>query len=374
MRLLILNNGWTDKMSGGDYHILRIIKNWSKEHKIAFIMPRLGYTYAHDMLLDIYSIYFSSNEEGTTDNNNFKVVIFYLWRILRSSFFKFEESPDIIIASSHLLYDVLPALILCKRLKSKLVVYVHGFFLRTSNKALWKIIATLSEKISLFLCKNADLVFVVNSEIKDSLIAKGFRADKMVIIDNGIEQEFIDSIRVDEKKFDGCFCGRIVEKKGVYDLLDVWEMVLKKFPDSKLVIIGNGSDYSRVVQIVKNKALDKSVMLTGFVSETEKISLIKSSKIFVSASYEESWGIAVSEGMACGLAVVCYNLSAYNIFGDAIIKVNVGNKEQMADAITDLLADNNKQKTLASDAKEIVAKMLNWDKISEEELKEINSL
>jgi glycosyltransferase involved in cell wall biosynthesis len=260
------------------------------------------------------------------------------------------------------------------RLKSKLVVYVHGYFLRTSNKALWKIIATLSEKISLFLCKKADLIFVMNPKIKNALIARGFSADKLVVIGNGVEHDFIDSVKVTEKRFDGCFCGRIVEKKGVYDLVEIWERVLKYFPESKLVIIGDGLAYPDVVEVVKRKMLDKHIVLAGFVSEREKISLMKSSRVFISPSYEESWGIAVSEAMVCGLSIVCYNLSEYDIFGNGIIKVGIGDKEEMAKAIIDLLADKNKQEALSAPVKEISAHMPNWDYISSKEMKDMKAL
>jgi glycosyltransferase involved in cell wall biosynthesis len=375
LRLLILNNGWEVRISGGDYHMLRVLKNWSRGNKISLIIPKLGYKYAHNMLFDLYSIRFSSYEEGTIDNY-FRLVFVYLIRILRSSFFKFQQSPDVIIASSHLLYDVLPAVILRKRLKSKFVVYVHHVIrpFRTYKQGMWSNISLLNEKISLFLCKKADLIFVVNPDIKDALIAKGFPADKIVITDNGVDHDLLDSVKVTEKRFDGCFCGRIVEKKGVYDLVEIWERVLKYFPESKLVIIGDGPAYSDVLEIVKNKGLNKSIKLIGFVPEKEKISLIKSSKIFVSPSYEEGWGIAVSEAMACGLAIVCYNLSAYKIFGDDIIKVGVGDKEEMAKAIVALLANKNKQESLAANAKEIVNNMLNWDNISAKQLKEINAV
>ena len=42
---------------------------------------------------------------------------------------------------------------------------------------------------------------------------------------------------------------------------------------------------------------------------------MKSSKLFIFPSYEEGWGISITEAMACGLAVVCYDLKAYDVFG-----------------------------------------------------------
>ena len=204
-----------------------------------------------------------------------------------------------------------------------------------------------------------------------ALAPKGFDINKIVITGNGVEGDFIDSVKVNEKGFDGCFCGRLVEKKGVYDLVEIWEKVLKSFPESKLVIIGDGQEYDNISKIVKNKSLEKNIILTGFISEEQKRYTIESSKVFISPSYEESWGIAVSEAMACGLPVVCYNLSAYKMFGDGIIKEVVGNKEGMANTIIGLIGDKDWQESLAATAKKMITDLLDWENISKNELKEI---
>jgi glycosyltransferase involved in cell wall biosynthesis len=374
LRLLVIINGWAIKtMTGGDYHILRVLRNWSKEHHISLIMPKLGYTATTSMLSNKCSIYFTSGEEKI--DGSATIIISYLIRIMRSLFLRFDHHPDVIIASSHLLYDVFPAMFLRRRLKSKLVVYVHhilGSF-RTQRDGIWSRISLLNERISLSMCKTADLIFVVNSDVRDALIDNGFRADKIFMTGNGVEHQLIDSVKVNTKRFDACFCGRLVKAKGVYDLLEVWERVLKDFPKSRLLIIGDGQEYNRLLETVKNKALDKNIILTGFLSEKLKIFAMKSCNIFISASYEEGWGIPVSEAMACELAVVCYDLSVYKVFGDAILKVEVGNKEAMAKAVICLLADENSRKTMALDAKE-ASKPLSWEEVSMIELKEINKM
>lgn len=376
-RILVVTNGWGVKtIAGGEYHILHVLERWNKEHRVSIIIPKSGYMFSKNILLsaDDYNIRLSSYEKEVRGHS--RELIFYLFRILRSSLFKFKQSPDVIIASSHLLYDVLPALILCKRLKSRLVVYVHHILrpFRTYKQGIWSNMNLLNERMSLFLCKNADLIFVVNPDIKNDLIAKGFQANKIIITDNGVEHNLIDSVKVNEKKFDACFCGRIDQKKGVFDLLEIWEKVLKSCPNAKLVIIGDGPVYSDLVKTVKNKALDKNITFTGHLFGERKIATIKSARIFVSPSYEEGWGIAVSEAMACELAVVCYDLSAYKIFGKDIIKVEVGNKEQMTMSITNLIADDEKRKSLAANSKALVTSMLNWDKISVKQLTEIVKL
>ena len=365
-------NGWRDKNArGGDYRTLRVLRTWNKEHRISLILPMLGYEFAKKFLPGQYSIYLSSNKlEETLSTSAF--VRAYLFRTIKSLFFTNEQNQDIIIASSHLLYDILPAVLLRRKFNSKLVVYVHHTFhtYRTYKQGMWISISLLTEKISLFLCKKADLIFVYNDEHKKDLISKGFKSQRILTTGNGVEHEFIESVKLKMHEFDGCFCGALDKMKGVYDLLDLWEIVLRRSPKSKLVIIGNGPEYDRLLGIIRKKELEKNILLMGYLPEEQKISAMKSSKVFIFPSYEEGWGISITEAMACGLAVVCYNLDAYKVFGNSIIRIEIANKQSMAKVVSDLLNDKTKLADAALRAKE-ATKDMSWDNIASEELKEI---
>jgi glycosyltransferase involved in cell wall biosynthesis len=376
LNILVLVNGlYTKKVTtGGEYHVLRVVNNWNKGHRVFFIMPRIGYRSAVE-IADVHSFYFSSHEKVEPKGYT-KLFALYLVRIRRSLSFKPKENPNVIIASSHLLYDILPAVILRRRLKSELGVYV--FHLLRSFKiyrhGIWSNISLLNEKIGLFLCKRAaDLIFVDNRNIKNDLVDMGLRENKIFITENAPEHELIDSINDNGKSIDGCFCGRLFRNKGIYDLPEVWERVLKYYPLSSLVIIGQGPEYNKLLDIIEKKGLEKNITLTGYLSDKEKISRMKSSRIFITPSYEEGWGIAASEAMTCGLPVVCYDLPAYEVFSGGMIKVEVGNRLAMADAVVDLLGDEKKQADLADEARE-ATKVLNWEKIATDELNMITSV
>jgi glycosyltransferase involved in cell wall biosynthesis len=374
--ILVLMNGWRDKTvnSGGDYRILRVLKDWSKQHEISVITPRLGCAPTKAALPCGHSIYLSSHEEEIGSLP--RLLLAYLVRILRSSSVRVKDHPDIIISTTHMIYDVLPAFILRKKMKTKLVVYVHHVMLsfRMYKLGISSNLSLLNEMVGLFLCRRAaDLVFVVNSDTRDTLIARGFEAEKIFVTSNGVERQFINSVPAGERIFEGCFCGRLFKRKGIYDLIEIWEMVLEYFPESKLIIIGRGPEGNKLIQLVKNRALDRRIILTGYLPEKEKISLIKSCKLFISPSYEEGWGIAVSEAIVCGLPVVCYDLPAYKIFDEGITKIEIGNREAMARVVIDLLTDNTKLAASASNAKQ-TSKILSWESISATELKEIEKL
>jgi len=376
---LVVVNAWYSKtvVTGGEYHMLRVLKNWCLQHKVSVILPKIGYQASKEMLPNVDSFYLSSTEKDNKEIKGlFRLMISYFERIFRSILITPRDNPDVIITASHLMYDIIPGMILRRRYKSKLVVYNHGIWrpYRSYSEGLRSNLMLLNEKISIYLCnKSADIIFAINAETRDFLIRRGFDANKITIMRNGIEQQLIESVKAGPREYEASFCGRLVKRKGVYDLLDIWADVMKQFPEGKLFIIGKGEEYDGLRRAIDKNGLEKNIILTGYAPDTEKIGLFKSSKIFVYPSYEESWGITVTEAMACGLPVVCYNLSAFNFLRLGIVKLDIGNKKLMASEIINLLRDETQREEIGRNAKE-ESKKLNWEDISTDELNVITTL
>ena len=201
----------------------------------------------------------------------------------------------------------------------------------------------------------------------------GFDSDRIYLTKNAVEHAYIDSIKPSNTNYDACFCGIISKMKGVYDLVEIWEGVIKSGTTSKLLIIGEGPELDNLVTLIQSRSLDKNIFVAGFLTEEQKIANIKSSKVFVFPSYQEGWGIVVLEAMACEVPVVCYNLAAYDVFADGIVKASVGDKKKMVTAVLKLLQDEKTRSALAKKAKE-ASRKLNWQDIAAEELERISKL
>src|ERR671922_2797809 len=177
IKILLIMNGLRTRQTirGGDYRILRVLKNWNKaETEISIILPRMNLPNVKEILESIRYVHFSSNNENEYKIRSFSRI--YIPRIIRSFFFQpYDGSPDLILSSSHLIYDILPAIWLSIRYRAGLVLYVHHI-LRHGNYDKGKVsnMTLFSERISIFFCKRADLVFVYNQDIKNSLVSMGF--------------------------------------------------------------------------------------------------------------------------------------------------------------------------------------------------------
>jgi len=62
--------------------------------------------------------------------------------------------------------------------------------------------------------------------------------------------------------------------------------VVKKIPDARLVIVGDGPSKQGLVEKCKSAGLDGSIIFNGAVSEEEKINLLNQSQVLLNPSLQ----------------------------------------------------------------------------------------
>ena len=374
MKILIISNGWGVKtIGGGEYHISRVMGYWSRCNQITLVIPRSGYEIVKKIIPSNIELYFSSHELGITKLST--SIFFYLKRIIGSIFLK-SEKPDVVISASHFLYDVLPAYILSKRFNSKLIIYNHSVLQQTRKASLdfYNILSLLNEKLGIFISRSADSIFTVNDDTKRFLLEKKFKKEMIFETDNGIDGVDTNTELDLNKEFDCCYCGRISRRKGAYDIIKIWNKIVQIIPGSKLVIIGDGPDFENIKRMIEKYNLKNNILLTGFLFGNEKIQKMSSSKIFLFPSYEEGWGIAISEALSLNLAVVCYDLDAYTIFKDGIAKIQTGRIDKMTEKVLTLLKNPEGINELSSRGHKVINSFKTWESIAKTQFSKIQEV
>ena len=102
------------------------------------------------------------------------------------------------------------------------------------------------------------------------------------------------------------FLGRISAKKGVPLLLEAFRSTAAAFPRSRLLIAGPDDEgIGRGLRpVIAAAGLADRVSFLGLLDGPAKRALLQRSQVFVLASADESFGIAVAEAMAVGCPVV----------------------------------------------------------------------
>ncbi|OGO05750.1 MAG: hypothetical protein A2Y60_01065 [Chloroflexi bacterium RBG_13_54_9] len=136
------------------------------------------------------------------------------------------------------------------------------------------------------------------------------------IIPNGVDVESIsDDVPPFEQYCDGklniLFCGRIEKRKGLEYLLRAYSIIKGQFPDSRLIVVGEGKSREGYEKLVRSAFL-KDAVFTGYVSNEEKIRYFRTADIFCSpATGKESQGVVLLEAMAAGKPIVASNIEGY---------------------------------------------------------------
>lgn len=216
------------------------------------------------------------------------------------------------------------------------------------------------------LLKMADAFITVSNTVASQLRELGYERG-IFVNGNAIDSIFFECQRKGHaKKYDAIYVGRLDEGKGVFDLLRVWSEIVQSFRKAKLIIVGTGILYHEVESLVRKKGLEHHIKLVGFVTDQELLSLLMASKVFVTLSKAEGWGLAVGEALACGLPVVCYELpSLREVHGscEKVRLVEIGNIQQAADEIIELLKEGERQRN-EPDLSHAFTRRFSWKEVA----------
>lgn len=310
----------------------------------------------------------------------------YLIVALRS-FFKIGKPAkvNLIYTDSDGFWDVIPAFLYKKRCPdvkwvsmnhhkvSLNIQDVSGFFTSFIN-------IILQRFSYFFIRKYSNAIFVLNTDmgdkIKNFLIKKGCKKNFYYVKD-GVDIEFIKKVPQQKKEYDACFLGGLRPSKGLYDLIPIWRKVSQTKVDAKLIIIGGMIQRYRdyLEKEIKKHNLENNIFIKGFIVEKkEVIRLLKQSKVFISPSHEEGWGMAIMEALASGLPAVLWDLPVYKrIFKEAVIKVEPFKIDLFAKKVLYILQDKNIYNKLKSKTFKEVIKY-DWDILAKEEINILEQL
>lgn len=103
--------------------------------------------------------------------------------------------------------------------------------------------------------------------------------------------------------------GRFNRQKNHTELINIYNELLKEMPNSKLILIGEGEEKNKIINFIREKGLEKNVILVGTTSKVDEY--LSAMDIFLMPSLYEGLPIAAVEAQASGLNVfVSDNISA----------------------------------------------------------------
>jgi len=317
-------NAYTQGISGGDKIFIDSFKN---KKNILIVTSLLGKKLCLDYKIN--AKYIITSKESHFNNP----MVTYFYRTFTAIINTIRLNPTAIHSSSDFIPDVLPSYIL-KILHPTSPWTQMIFHLIPKERK----ITYLFQKLSfIFIKSKANRIFVDNTILKEDLISKlDFPKQKILLLKINTDKKLINSIKPSSKKFNAIFIGQLRESKGIFDLIKIWKKIIKFNPNYKLAIIGQDVNNNRqkLLILINTNNLSKNISILGYLPDSEKFSIIKSSDFVVIPSYEEGYGLAVRECLACLKPVLIYNLPVFSkLKNKNLYKFSLGNYHQISQFI-----------------------------------------
>ena len=382
MRILVIN--WRDirnpEAGGAEVHLHETFSRIAASgHQVTLLCCRFPGAGANDSLDGIEIIRF-----GGKWTFNLAVPWFYRRRLARRSF-------DVVIEDINKIPFLLPWFVK----ETPVMVLLHHVFGTIFYRETNPVFATYLYFMERLIPRvyQGCLFEVVSESCRDELVGMGVSADSISVVHNGLDAGILDAPdrmdrtdrmaapdRMDrpaapDRKEPGLivYLGRLKKYKNVDHLIQAMAIVRDEVPGARLLIAGTGDRRPALEALTRSLDLEDAVEFAGYVSESEKISLLTRAEVAAYPSSKEGWGISVIEANARGTPVVAARVSGLRdavVDGETGLLTPPGDRKAMARALIGLLREPDERERLARNARER-SRRFTWDETARQTIRVI---
>ncbi|MEO8635213.1 MAG: glycosyltransferase family 4 protein [Gemmatimonadales bacterium] len=210
----------------------------------------------------------------------------------------------------------------------------------------------------------------ISESTRDDLAERGVPRQHIVVINPGVDATHFTPApagadaanrRAVEPTF--LYIGRLRRYKGVEFAIRALDQARQQRPGIRLLVAGRGDDQSRLEQLTRELRQEEAVRFLGYVSEPEKLGLLRQAWANIFPSAKEGWGITNVEAAACAtpsLASDSPGLRDSVRHGETGYLVPHGNAAALADRMLELARDVELVERLGRQARAF-AEQLSWE-------------
>jgi len=237
----------------------------------------------------------------------------------------------------------------------------------------------------------ADCVITVSNAMADELLKLGFPQEKIRPCWNGVDPAKYDPAQVTNEERLSVrrrygvqdhetllfFIGRLVTVKGIDKLVRALPLVLKDFPNTKLLILGIGDMEHEIRSIADGLGIhDKVILRAEFISEGERIHHYAAADVVVLPSLYEPFGIVCTEALSMAKPTVVGARGTNGMREQVIpsgekqcgIHVNPFEPKDIAWGIIQVLQAHDKGLQWGKNGRQRVLEEFSWDAVTKRTL------
>jgi len=344
-----------------------LFKRLSQIYDIKFIFTHIG------VCNDIYGVEIGNVIEGLEGVDYEILKNHFPNNIALGVINRAMKDYDIIVGVS---YNSLSELIetclyfpIVKLRKKPIILYSEDFGGKTLSR---KIITPLLK----FFTRMSDAILVPGTKHKEYFISLGASPEKIFLFPNASnitikESDYIfkeklkENLKLKDNKII-LYIGRLVERKGVQDLIKAFSRLRIEITDVDLIIVGRGEYRKKLELICKDLNITDKVHFMGYVEDEFLPAFYLISNIcIVPSSVEDAWVLVLNEAMFFGKPVIATDNvgGAFDLIKDGINGYMVPAKDvnALCDAMKKVLKDSDLERQMGKQSKMIIEKGFTYE-------------
>ncbi len=327
-------------------------------------------------------VLFGSNNNYNYKSLNFENLILYNKIISKKKLLRvIWEQIFLPLKLRQLDVDILhcPAHVIPIFSKQKSILTIHDLAFKLFPKTFkWQNRIYLNFIVPLSI-KRADKIIAVSNNTKNDIVKEyNVNPNKINVIYNGLDEKFkilkedtvINKLKAKYELPQNfiLYLGTLEPRKNLKNLIKAFDNLEES--NKKLVIAGGkGWLYKDIFSLVREKKLENDIIFTGYVDKEDIVPLYNAATLFVYPSLYEGFGLPPLEAMACGTPVITSNVSSLpEVVGDAAITVDPKNINELSEAISNVLSNEDLQNEIIQRGIER-AKLFTWENAAIETVK-----
>ena len=249
---------------------------------------------------------------------------------------------------------------------SRATIYAGLAVLILRIPLVWHIRIPLSDGLlDRFLASRSSHLITVSQSVKRRF--NWLKERKIRVIYNGVDTERFSpgppynelrrKLNLDDENIVIATVGRLSHEKGLEFLISALEDIVEIYPQTKVLIVGNGNEeYHFSLQAkAKGLGLSSNVIFAGFREDIPEI--LRCVDVFCLPSLTEGFNRTLLESMACGLPVVATSVGGnVELVQDSLpgLLVPPNNSSALASAIVEILKNRTKARKMGMEGRRII--------------------
>lgn len=299
---------------------MKKIKVFFIQNILSFYRKPLFKKIAYDPSLDFTLILHASNEPHRDEswkvkrktNLGYKHIILHTIKIKKQGydpyiylsydyFYKLlKHKPDVVICAGFS-FATIQSYIYAKLFNKKFIIWMEG------TKYTEQFIGKKQQKIREFLASKTNVFVVAGIMSKEYIKSLSNKNNRFYTSYNCNDTHFISEFCKERNQNDAMitllYSGKMVESKGIFEVVKAFEVLNKKSDKYKLILLGNGKLFNIVKEYIGSKKIT-NVEMPGFVKFEESLKFWKNADILIHLAHYDRNPLIYTEALAAGLPII----------------------------------------------------------------------